>query len=68
MTVYSNLKQTIADLRSSRETLKIYSIQTKDHENQSIINDAVKELDSIVSELEKRMQTLEFEEPQYKGY
>jgi len=68
MTVYSNLKQTLADLRSSKETLKIYSIQTKDHENQSVIDDALKELDSIVLELEKRMQTLEFEEPQYKGY
>lgn len=68
MTVYSNLKQTIADLKSSRETLNIYAVQTKDHENESVINDAIKELDGIVSDLEKRMQALEFQEPQYKGY
>jgi len=67
MTVASQLKQTIASLKGARGTLRVYSTQTRDVETRSVFLGALGETDTIIEDLEKRLQTLEFEEPQYKG-
>ncbi|TGE32900.1 DUF1657 domain-containing protein [Desulfosporosinus sp. Sb-LF] len=67
MTVGSQVKQTLASLKGARGTLRVYSTQTRDKETRSIFKYALKETSSIIEDLENRLQTLEFEEPQYKG-
>lgn len=67
MTVASQIKQTLAGLKGAQGTLRIYSTQTQDEETVSVFKDAVNVTDGIIKDLEKRLQTLEFQEPQYKG-
>lgn len=67
MTVASQVKQTLASLKGARGTLRMYSTQTRDLETRSIFTYAFEVTDRIIEDLEKRLRTLEFEEPQYKG-
>lgn len=67
MTVASQVKQTLASLKGARGTLREYSTQTRDEEARSVFTDALEVTNSVIEDLEKRLQTLEFEEPQYKG-
>ena len=67
MTVASQVKQTLASLKGARGTLRVYSTQTRDEEARSMFTEALEVTSSVIEDLEKRMQTLEFEEPQYKG-
>lgn len=67
MTVSSRVKQTLSSLKGAQATLRIYSTQTQAEETRVIYKKALKTTDEIIKDLEKRLQTLEFEEPQYKG-
>jgi hypothetical protein len=67
MTVGSKVKQTIAVLKGSEATLRLYSLQERDKEARTIYNDAFEEISKININLEKRLGSIEFEEPQYKG-
>jgi len=67
MTVSSKVKQTLAGLKSVQATLKVYEIQSQDEETKKAYLDAIETTDGIVIDLEGRIQTLEYEEPQYKG-
>ncbi|MCO1604265.1 MULTISPECIES: DUF1657 domain-containing protein [Desulfosporosinus] len=67
MTVASQVKQTLASLKGARGTLRVYSTQTREEEARSMYTDAIVVTSSIIADLENRLQTLEFEEPQYKG-
>lgn len=67
MTVASQVKQTLASLKGARGTLNLYAVQTKDDETQSVYSESVEITDHIIRDLEERLKTLEFEEPQYKG-
>lgn len=67
MTVASQVKQTLASLKGARGTLRVYSTQTREEEARSMYTDAIVVTSSIIADLESRLQTLEFEEPQYKG-
>ncbi|MHB1405775.1 MAG: DUF1657 domain-containing protein [Desulfitobacteriaceae bacterium] len=67
MTVASQVKQTLAILKGVQGTLRIYSTQTQDEETVSVYKEALETTAAVISDLEKRMQVLEFQEPQYKG-
>lgn len=67
MTVASQVKQTLASLKGARGTLRVYSTQTRDEETRSMFTDALEVTSSIIEDMEERLGTLEFEEPQYKG-
>ena len=67
MTVSSNVKQTLAILKGSEATLRVYSLQERDKEARAIYTEAFEEISKIKIDLEKRVGTMEFEEPQYKG-
>lgn len=67
MTVASQVKQTLASIKGVQGTLRIYSTQTQDDETKSTFSEALEVTEGIVNDLEKRMQVLEFQEPQYKG-
>lgn len=67
MTVASQVKQTLAGLKGVQGTLRIYSTQTQDDETKTIFNEALEVTKEVINDLEKRVQVLEFQEPQYKG-
>ncbi|HVJ50081.1 DUF1657 domain-containing protein [Desulfitobacterium sp.] len=67
MTVASQVKQTLTSLKGARGTLRVYSTQTRDEETRAMFTDALEVTHSIIDDLESRLKTLEFEEPQYKG-
>lgn len=68
MTVSSQVKQTLASLKGAKETLSIYSTQSQDDEAKAIFEEALEVTQGVVTDLEKRVQKLEFQEPQYKGF
>jgi hypothetical protein len=67
LTVASQVKQTLANLKGIQGTLGIYSVKSQDEETKTVFNEAINTINGIVEDLEKRIQTLEFEEPQYEG-
>ena len=67
MTVVSKVKQTLSSLKGSEGTLRLYSLQERDKEARAIYNEAFEEISKIKIDLEKRIGSLEFQEPQYKG-
>lgn len=67
LTVASQVKQTLASLKGARGTLRVYSTQTRDEETRLMFTDAIEVTNTVIKDLEIRLQTLEFEEPQYKG-
>lgn len=68
MTVSSRVKQTLANLKGAQSTLRIYSIQTQDEETKTVYKEALETTEDIIKDLEERIRTLEFQEPQNKGF
>lgn len=68
MTVGAKVKQTLANLKGSKSTLRMYSIQTQNQDEKSVYEEALTTTDEVIKDLEERLKILEFEEPQYKGY
>lgn len=67
MTVGSKVKQTLAGLKGVESTLKIYSIQSRNQEERTVYKEQLQIIESVIKDVEDRIKTLEFEEPQYKG-
>lgn len=67
MTVASQVKQTLAGLNGIQGTLRAYFTQAQDTETKKVYDEALEVTKDIINDLEKRVQVLEFEEPQYKG-
>ncbi len=68
MTVGSKIKQTLASLKGANSTLQIYAAQSQDVETQDVYHAALDMTSEVIQDLEIRLQTVEYEEPQYKGY
>lgn len=67
MTVASQVKQTLAALKGNQGTLRLYALQTRDEETKLVYQEALEATEMIINDLEQRMQTLEYQEPQYQG-
>lgn len=67
MTVGSKVKQTLASLKGIESTLRIYSVQSRNKEERTVYKEELKTVESVIKDIEDRLKTLEFEEPQYKG-
>jgi len=67
MTVASQVKKTLATLKGNQGTLRLYAAQTRNEETKSVYNEALETTGTIINDLERRVQTLENQEPQYKG-
>lgn len=68
MTVGSQVKQTLATLKGVQGTLRTYSVQSQKEEEKVAYNEALETTNKIIKDLEDRLKTLEYEEPQFKGY
>ena len=67
MTVASQVKQSLATLKSAKDTIEIYAAQSQSREAKLAFIEAAKKTEEIGNDIEERLQTLEFQEPQYKG-
>lgn len=68
MTVDSQLKQTTASLKGVKATLDLYVSQSSTAHEKDILKRNSLVLQNVIDSLEKRIGTLEYEEPQYKGF
>ncbi|MGG7059788.1 DUF1657 domain-containing protein [Clostridium nigeriense] len=67
MSTIAKVKQTLATIKGAESTLEIYSLQERNNEAKEVYSEAAREINKIKRDLEKRIGTMEFEEPQYKG-
>lgn len=67
MTVGSQVKKTLATLKGNQGTLRLYMLQTRNEETRLVYHEILAATDQIINDLEQRLQTLEYQEPQYKG-
>lgn len=67
MTIGAKVKQTLATLKGIESTLNIYSSQSGNEEEKSVYKNALETTETVIKDIEDRLKTLEFEEPQYKG-
>ncbi|SHK00280.1 DUF1657 domain-containing protein [Desulforamulus aeronauticus] len=68
MTVASQVKQTVASLKGTKATLDAFFTIAQEEETRELLGRNNDKLNSIIDHLEQRVKTLEFEEPQYKGF
>ena len=66
MTVISKVKQTLITIKSTQGTIREYSIHERNSEAQKAYKEALEVTSKVINDLEKRVEAMEFEEPQYK--
>lgn len=68
MTVGSQVKQTIAGLKSAQASFEQFALQTENKQAKQLYEDAAKQTMNILNSVEPRIEQIEQEEPQYKGF
>ncbi|MBU5672994.1 DUF1657 domain-containing protein [Paenibacillus brevis] len=68
MTVASQVKTTLASLKSAQASLEQFALGTQNQEAKTLFTNAAEQAQQIVTQVESRVQQLENEEPQYKGF
>ncbi|MCL6592560.1 MAG: DUF1657 domain-containing protein [Alicyclobacillus sp.] len=67
MTVASQVKQTLAGLKSAQASFEQFALQTQNQQAKQLYTDAANQTKTLITTLEQRVQQLEQEEPQYQG-
>lgn len=67
MTVGAQVKQCMFTLKSIEQGLLNLSTRTQEEKAQIIFNEAANIINEVIGDLNKRVDQLEMEEPQYKG-
>lgn len=68
MTVSSSVKQTLAGLKGAQANLETFALQTENKQAKQLYTQAAQQTQAIVDSLEPRVQQIEQQEPQYKGF
>ncbi|AKF96048.1 DUF1657 domain-containing protein [Brevibacillus laterosporus] len=68
MTVASSVKQTLASLKSAQANLETFALSTQNKQAKQAFTKSAEQAQTIIDQLETRVQQLEQEEPQYKGF
>ncbi|MDD4334253.1 MAG: DUF1657 domain-containing protein [Desulfotomaculaceae bacterium] len=68
MTVATQLKQTVASLKSAQGNLESFALQTQNQQAKQLFTNTAQQTMAIVDSLEQRVSQIEGEEPQYKGF
>ncbi|MEW5954142.1 MAG: DUF1657 domain-containing protein [Bacillota bacterium] len=68
MTVAAQVKQTIASLKGVKATLDTFASYEGNETSKQLLAGNARLVDDVIKEMENRLGTLEFEEPQYKGF
>jgi hypothetical protein len=68
MTVSAQVKQCLASLKSAQASLETFALSTQNQQAKQLFTQNAQNTQSIIQTLESRVQQLENEEPQYKGF
>ncbi|HBX22123.1 MAG TPA: DUF1657 domain-containing protein [Desulfotomaculum sp.] len=68
MTVATQVKQTLAGLKSVQASFETFAMQTQNQQAKQLYTSAAQQTQSIVQSIEPRIGEIEQEEPQYKGF
>ncbi|MFS0672261.1 DUF1657 domain-containing protein [Ornithinibacillus sp. 179-J 7C1 HS] len=68
MTVGSQIKQAVAGLKSVQASFEQFALQTENKQAKQLYEQAAQQAKSILNTVEPRVQQIEQEEPQYKGF
>ncbi|TCS95802.1 DUF1657 domain-containing protein [Hazenella coriacea] len=68
MTVSSDVKTCVASLKSAQASLEQFALSTNNKSAKQIFTDAAQTTQQVITQVESRVQQLESEEPQYKGF
>ncbi|WP_339195479.1 DUF1657 domain-containing protein [Aeribacillus sp. FSL W8-0870] len=68
MTVVSQVKQTLASLKSIHAGLQNLAITSTDEETKRVFHENMLISEEIINDVKSRIGELEFEEPEYKGF
>jgi hypothetical protein len=66
MTVGTQIKQTLAGLKSAQASLETFSLATDNQSAKQLYQTAAQQTQAIIDSIEPRLQEIEQEEPQYK--
>jgi hypothetical protein len=67
MTVASQVKQTLASLKSAQASFETFALETQNQQAKQLYQNAATQTQTILQSLEQRVQDIETEEPQYKN-
>lgn len=68
MTVAAQVKQTLASLKGAQASLETFALGTQNQQAKQLFTQSAQSTQSIIDQLESRVQQIEQEEPQYKGF
>ncbi|RUS42885.1 DUF1657 domain-containing protein [Cohnella sp. AR92] len=68
MTVASQVKNCVASLKSAQASLEQFALSTQNQEAKTLFTNAAAQTQQVLTQVESRVQQLENEEPQYKGF
>ncbi|MFE3974892.1 MULTISPECIES: DUF1657 domain-containing protein [unclassified Peribacillus] len=66
MTVISNVKTTLAGLKSAQASFETFALSTDNEQAKQLYQQAAQQTQSIVDSVSPRIDQIEQEEPQYK--
>jgi hypothetical protein len=67
MTVATQVKQTLAGLKSAQASFEQFALQTENQSAKQLYTTAAEQTKQVLQSIEPRMQEIEQEEPQYKS-
>lgn len=68
MTVSSDVKTCLASLKSAQASLEQFALSTQNQEAKTSFTNAAQTTQQVIDQVAQRVQQLENEEPQYKGF
>ena len=68
MTVATQVKTCLASLKSAQANLEQFALNTQNQEAKAVFENCAKLTQQIVDQVSSRVQEIENEEPQYKGF
>lgn len=68
VTVGTQVKQTVASLKSVQASFEQFALETENEQAKQLYAQAAQQADTILKSIEPRVQEIEQEEPQYKGF
>jgi hypothetical protein len=68
VTVASQVKTALANLKSAQASLETFALQTQDQYAKQVYTTAATQAQTIVESIQERVQQIEKEEPEYRGF
>lgn len=65
MTVATQVKQTLAGLKSAQASFETFALQTQNKQAKQMYQNAAQQTEGLVQTVQQRVQEMEQEEPQY---